>query len=155
MQASLQSIAFIWVLKSFSILVLLLVLMAPLRLPLNLKFCLLFFTLTSALTSIRGNNVKNIVNARASKDVITSKMLALSLLSFALSTTPNPSILNCDNPPKVPPSNVDHAKPNEPKKMKLKKAEGETNQVYKDRWATRFSWSKFFCEIEGKMTRVA
>jgi hypothetical protein len=29
---------------------------------------------------------------------------ALSLVSFALSTTPNPSMLNCDNPPKVPPS---------------------------------------------------
>ncbi len=123
-QASLQSIAFIWVLKSFPILVLLLVVMAPLCPPLNLKFCLLFFT----LTSIRGNNVKNIVNARASKDVITSTMLVLSLVSFALSTTPNPSILNCDIPPKVPP-NVDHAKPNEPKKMKLKKAEWETNQV--------------------------
>ncbi len=100
MQTSLQSIAFICFLKSFPILLLLLVVIAPLQPPLNFKFRLLF----STQTSIKGNNVKNIINVKVSKDVITSKLPALSLVSFALSTTPNPSMLNCDNPPKVPPS---------------------------------------------------
>ncbi len=38
--------------------------------------------------------------------------------------------------------------------MKLKKTEWETDQVYEDRWATRFSWPKLLCGIEGKITRV-
>jgi hypothetical protein len=63
-------------------------------------------------------------------------------------------MLNCDNPLKVPPSIVDHVKLSKPKKMKLKKTEWETDQVYEDRWATRFSWPKLLCGIEGKITRV-
>jgi len=38
--------------------------------------------------------------------------------------------------------------------MKLKKVEWETNQVYEDRWATRFNWSKLICGTKGKMTKV-
>jgi hypothetical protein len=38
--------------------------------------------------------------------------------------------------------------------MKLKKVKWETNQVYKEKWATRFSWSQLVCGIDCKMTKV-
>jgi hypothetical protein len=39
-------------------------------------------------------------------------------------------------------------------KKKPTKAEWEINQIYQDRWVTRFVWFEFVCAEDGKMKIV-
>ncbi len=112
----------------------------------NLKFCLFleFFATIDHSCNNANINYPNAIEPTLLPNVI-SRLITIIFVGSAFWKV-------CEEIVSYPFGDPIKLKVNEPKKKKLKKLKWEIYKVYKDRWATRFIWSKPIYDGDMKMT---